>query len=182
VTFVGVGTLAAILIGSDYYDPYGYVSIAQPWCSGLTENGCALHWQTVALEDGGEQVQCVQYCRRRVAQAAASAATSSTDITPAAAVALASEPPQSRGQCELVVYAEPGLQGQPGPATEDHPLLSDIGWKDEIGSIEIKAGTWDFFTDDNYAGATMRLAPGVYRDLGADWTKKIGSFNCVKPA
>jgi Beta/Gamma crystallin len=181
VTFVGFGTLAAILIGSDYYDPYGYVPIARPWCSGLTENGCTLHWQTVALEEGGEQVQCVQYCRRRIASSAPATAPA-TEVAPAAAVALASEPPQPRGQCELVVYADPGLQGQEGPTSEDHPLLSDIGWKNEIGSIEVKAGTWDFFTDDNYAGATMRLAPGVYRVLGADWTKKISSFNCTNPA
>jgi hypothetical protein len=174
VTFVGIGTLTAILVGSDYYDPYGYVSIARPYCSGLSENGCRLHWQNVALEEGGEQVQCVQYCPRRKTADAAPAA--------AAAVSLAEEPAQPRGKCEVVVYADPGLKGVSAPTTDDQPTLVEAGWKNEIASVEVKSGTWDFFTDDNYGGTTMRLAPGSYGELNADWVKKIGSFNCVNPA
>jgi hypothetical protein len=182
VTFVGVGTLAAILVGTDYYYPYGYVSIAQPWCSGVTDDGCRLHWQTVALQEGGEQVQCVQYCPRRVSQSVAPAVTGSTDVAPAAAVSLAEVPPEPRGKCEVVIYADSSLKGLSAPTSDDQASLMEAGWKNEIASIEVKQGTWDFFTDDNYAGATMRLAPGSYGELGADWAKKIGSFSCTSPA
>jgi hypothetical protein len=27
----------------------------------------------------------------------------------------------------------------------------------------------------------MRLQPGPYQDLGQEWSKKIGSFQCVQP-
>jgi hypothetical protein len=178
VTFVGVSALAAIMVGSDYYDPYGYVPIAQPYCSGFSENGCRLSWQSVALEEGGEQVQCVEYCPRR----ALAAVPSEAAVTPPeVAQSLAAAPSQPRGRCEVAIYAEPGLKGQSETTSDDQPELAEAGWKNEIASIEVRAGTWDFFTDDNYAGATMRLAPGSYNELGADWVDKIGSFTCTRP-
>jgi hypothetical protein len=90
--------------------------------------------------------------------------------------------PQPRGQCELVIYAEPGMKGLTAPTSEDQPRLADSGWENAIASIEIKAGTWEFFADVNYAGSTMRLSPGSYGKLGVDWSKKIGSFRCISPA
>jgi len=123
----------------------------------------------------------VQYCPKRIVDAAPPV-TGSTDVAPAAAVSLAEVPPQPRGQCDIVIYAEPGLKGLAAPTSEDQPTLLEAGWKNEIGSIEVKQGTWDFFTDDNYSGSTMRLAPGSYGQLGADWFKKIGSFSCTSPA
>lgn len=45
----------------------------------------------------------------------------------------------------------------------------------------MKTGTWDFYADDNYAGAMMRLAPGTYNQLAPEWAKKIASFQCSKP-
>ena len=45
----------------------------------------------------------------------------------------------------------------------------------------MKSGTWDFFTDEDFGGETVRMGPGPYPDLGPDWTKKIGSFMCVQP-
>ena len=44
----------------------------------------------------------------------------------------------------------------------------------------MKAGTWDFFTGEEFSGDNMRLPPGPYPDLGPQWTKKIGSFMCVQ--
>ena len=62
----------------------------------------------------------------------------------------------------------------------DQPRLADNGWKNEISSIQVKAGTWDFFSEDEFAGENMRLAPGPYPELGPQWTKHIGSFMCVQ--
>ena len=59
--------------------------------------------------------------------------------------------------------------------------LSESGWQDAISSIQVQSGTWDFFTDDDFGGNTMRLATGTYPMLTPDWDKKINSFMCVQP-
>ena len=87
---------------------------------------------------------------------------------------------QARANCEVVVYAEPGLKGVSAPTNEDQPRLDAVGWKNEIASLEVKTCTWDFYTADDYGGAPMRLKPGRYTQLSADWTKKIASFQCIK--
>jgi hypothetical protein len=66
------------------------------------------------------------------------------------------------------------------PSGEDQPRLSEAGWKNEIASVQVKAGTWDFFAEDDFGGEAMRLPPGTYADLGP-WTKKVGSFMCSQP-
>jgi hypothetical protein len=61
-TFVPLGILGVVLIGGSYWYPDGYVSLAQPFCGGLTPDGCQLTWRMVDFEDGGGAPQCVQYC------------------------------------------------------------------------------------------------------------------------
>jgi len=46
----------------------------------------------------------------------------------------------------------------------------------------VQSGTWEFYADENYGGASMRLAPGTYPNLAPEWTKRIGSFQCVEPS
>ncbi len=45
----------------------------------------------------------------------------------------------------------------------------------------MQSGTWDFFSDDDFGGNTMRLTAGTYPTLTPDWGKKINSFTCVEP-
>ena len=61
-TFVGLGTLGAILIGSASYYPYAYIDAPAPFCEGLTEDGCQLQWQEVPTLEGPPVFQCVAYC------------------------------------------------------------------------------------------------------------------------
>jgi hypothetical protein len=61
-TFVGLGALGAIIIGSDQYYPYAYISAPEPYCQGQTEDGCELMWQPVETEEGDVIDQCVAYC------------------------------------------------------------------------------------------------------------------------
>ena len=49
-----------------------------------------------------------------------------------------------------------------------------------IASMQIQAGTWDFFSEDNFSGENMRLAPGAYPELAPEWSKRIGSFMCLQ--
>ena len=51
-TFVALRTLTAIAIGSSTYYPYAYITAPQPYCTGLTEDGCQLMWQDVRDDRG----------------------------------------------------------------------------------------------------------------------------------
>jgi len=79
------------------------------------------------------------------------------------------------------VFAEANFGGLSSPVQEDEPNLSEVGWQNEIGSIQIQSGTWEFFADEEYAGDAMRMKPGQYGNLGPQWTKRIGSFMCIAP-
>jgi hypothetical protein len=161
---IGISLLTGWAIGGDFYYPEGYVAYSQPLCTGYTDDGCALRWQDVATDDGGTIPQCVQACpkvRKPVAVAA----------PPAAAA--------PRTGCEVVVYQDKDLKGQSFKTTEDQPLLNDQ-WNKQISSIQVISGTWDFSTDPQFGGDAMRLAPGSYRDLGANWDDQISSFMCTQ--
>jgi hypothetical protein len=179
--FVAASVLPGLYLGSDYYTPQGYVAVAQPACYGKTAEGCLLRWQQVPLESGGSDVQCVQLCRSGgVAQGAAAQPTA------AVAQAFDSEPmapapaqAQTAGGCEVAIYADANFAGQATATVENQPRLGDVGWKGEIASVRVKGGTWDFFSDDDYGGQTMRLPPGEYAQFGPPWTKQISSFMCL---
>jgi hypothetical protein len=61
-TFVALSTFGAIAIGSSVYYPYAYISAPEPYCEGLTEDGCELMWQEVETLEGDVLNQCVAYC------------------------------------------------------------------------------------------------------------------------
>ncbi len=167
--FVPFTALGVVLVGGSYYYPDAYVGFARPYCSGLTPDGCQLNWQQVNFEDGGADWQCVQYCPRPGA------------MPPPQAVALTPPPPAPQGSCEVTIFSDGNFGGTGVTTGEEQPTLSQSGWQNQIASIQVKSGTWDFFTDENFAGNTMRLPPGPYQDLGPEWTRKIGSFMCIQP-
>jgi hypothetical protein len=168
-TFVPFTAISVVLIGGAYYYPDAYVSVARPYCAGLTPDGCQLNWQDVPFEGGGSEWQCLEYCPRP------------NQPPPPRAVALVAPPPApSGGRCELEIFGDPKFTGVNAQSDVDQPRLADNGWKNEISSIQVKAGTWDFFSEDEFAGDNMRLPPGPYPELGPQWTKHIGSFMCVQ--
>jgi hypothetical protein len=61
-TFGALSVLAAILVGSNEYYPYAYISAPESYCEGLTEDGCELVWQQVETVEGDVIDQCVAYC------------------------------------------------------------------------------------------------------------------------
>jgi len=61
-TFVALSLLSAIAIGANEYYPYAYISAPEPYCEGLTADGCHLMWQEVDTVEGGVINQCVAYC------------------------------------------------------------------------------------------------------------------------
>ena len=160
-------TLGVVAVGGAYYYADGYLSLARPYCSGITPDGCRLNWQRVDFLEGGSDWQCVQFCRH-------------VGPPPARTVAFVPPPPlPPQAACEITIFPEPGFAGGGVTTGEEQPQLSQSGWQN--ASVQVKAGIWDFFSDEQFVGETMRLAPGEYPDLGPDWTKRSGSFMCVQP-
>jgi hypothetical protein len=81
----------------------------------------------------------------------------------------------------MTIFSNPNFAGTSAPTGDNQANLSESGWQDEISSIQVQSGTWDFFTGDDYGGNTMRLGAGAYPTLTPDWNKKINSFMCVAP-
>ncbi len=167
--FVPIGLLGVALIGGSYWYPDGYVSIAGPACTGFTPDGCQLQWRMVDFEDGGGAPQCVQYCPQAGPPPAQAA-----ELPPSPALA-------QNGTCQVTIYAEPDFGGLSAPTADSQPALSETGWKNEISSIQVEAGTWDFFSAENFGGESVRLTAGSYPMLAPEWNKRIGSFMCVEP-
>jgi hypothetical protein len=61
-TFVGLGTLGALMIGTAEYYPYAYIDAPADYCDGLTEDGCQLVYDEVETMEGDSVPQCVAYC------------------------------------------------------------------------------------------------------------------------
>lgn len=168
--FVPVSALGVVVLGGAYYYPYGYLAVSRPYCEGITPDGCRLNWQRVDFEDGDSEWQCVQFCRRP------------GNPPPPRTVALVAPPPVPQGgACQISIYSEPNFGGVNATASEEQPRLAENGWQNQVASVKVAAGTWDFFTDPEFTGETMRLAPGDYPTLAPEWSKKAGSFMCVQP-
>jgi hypothetical protein len=83
--------------------------------------------------------------------------------------------------CLVSVFSEPNLTGQALETRDNQPRLDLNGWQNQISSIMVKSGTWDFYPDLEFKGGpALRLAPGSYVLLEPQWTKRIGSFMCVR--
>ncbi|MCC7348219.1 MAG: beta/gamma crystallin family protein [Variibacter sp.] len=164
---LAVDELEPVYFGTEPYYGYGYVAAPRPYCTGVSEEGCALAWRDVRAEDGTVVPQCVQYCRR--------------GVTPSVVSAAQQAPPPSGNEqgCEMKGFAEPNLQGQSFTTGDNYPAMDE--WKQQVQSLQVVSGTWDFYSDDNYGGEVIRLGPGAYRTLGENWTSAISSFMCSEP-
>ena len=107
------------------------------------------------------------------------AATPANDDTRTAAAPIT---PTSMAQgCDMSIHAEPNFTGNNSEVTSDYPLLSSYGWDKAISSVKVKTGIWDFYTEENYGGIMIRLAPGQYPTLAQGWDKAINSLMCSQP-
>jgi len=185
VPLIALGTF---VYGAETLYADGYVSVPEPVCTGFTEDGTRLRWMAVPTDDGGSEYQCVAYSAQRNR-------TVTQIVVPDAAVAQAPGAPETVGVgpanepavtspvtgCELQIYSEANFKGLSAPVDGDQAGLGEEGWKNEIASVEIKSGTWDFYSDEDYAGEVMRLSAGSYPTLDPKWNKNIGSFMCSAP-
>jgi hypothetical protein len=168
-TFVPLTALGVVLFGGSYLYADGYIPVGRRYCEGVTPDGCHLSWRAVEFEEGGEEWQCVQYCPRPGV------------LPPPRTVALVAPPPPPPGRCEISIFAEPNFASPPVTTSEDQSELSASGWADQIASLQVKAGVWEVFSDEQFGGQSMRLEPGDYPSLESDFDRQIGSFMCVEP-
>ena len=89
--------------------------------------------------------------------------------------------PDAAGRLRAVDLLEPNYGGTNATSGDEQPRLAELGWANQVASIRVAAGTWDFFTEPDFTGEVVRFAPGDYPDLGPDWSRRAASFMCVQP-
>ena len=109
--------------------------------------------------------------------------TDDCDVQPIASVmpvrAQAVAVPVPAGGCEVVVFWENNFGGESWRTSDDQTFVTDH-WNDHIYSIQVKAGTWEFYQDPDYGGDMLKLVVGQYPKLDDNWTGQISSMRCVR--
>ena len=128
-TFVPLTALGVVVLGGAYYYPDAYLTLARPYCAGVTPDGCRLNWQRIDFEDGDGEWQCVQYCRRRAGLP-----------PPPRTVALIAPPPMAQGTCEMAIFSEPNFGGTNATATDEQPNSERerLAEPDRFGAGEVR--------------------------------------------
>jgi hypothetical protein len=96
-----------------------------------------------------------------------------------ALVLLAAAPQAPALACEVIVYWDANFRGESLHAEGD---MSYVGqhWNDQISSIRVLSGYWEFYWDADYRGEVLRLGPGEYAYVGDHWNDQISSFRCSR--
>jgi hypothetical protein len=81
--------------------------------------------------------------------------------------------------CLVEIYSQVALTGPSSAVAADQPRLSEYGWDKQISSLNVKSGTWDFYSEPDYGGQMMQLPPGQYANLEG-WDKQISSLMCTQ--
>ena len=89
------------------------------------------------------------------------------------------DPIEARG-CLLQVFWDVDQGGESWTVAADTPWVGDH-WNDQISSVKVIAGVWDFYWDANYQGEEFRTGPGSYRSVGDHWNDQLSSFRCERP-
>jgi len=175
VSLAALAVIPAVYIGGIDYEPYGYVALAEPICSGVTPEGYRLTWREVPTDTGATIPQCVAYYPRgRAAPAVATGAVPGQTVGEAQPVMSA----MAQG-CLIEIYSQVAFTGMSSDVAADQPRLSEYGWNKQISSLDLRSGTWDFYSEPDYGGQVVRLPPGRYENLEG-WDKLISSFMCTQ--
>jgi len=81
--------------------------------------------------------------------------------------------------CEVIVYWDANFAGQSLHTDADLSYVGDH-WNDQISSIRVISGFWEFYWDAGYRGEVLRLGPGQYPFVGNHWNDQISSFRCSR--
>src|SRR3954469_3321495 len=78
--------------------------------------------------------------------------------------------------CSVTVYQHINFGGAQLHSTGSRRDLRRFNWNDQISSIQVHSGTWQFFEHIHFGGSVMRVGPGSYSALGGNWNDQISSF------
>jgi hypothetical protein len=84
------------------------------------------------------------------------------------------------GGCKVKVYWDINFGGAHFTTDRAVPWVGNH-WNDQISSIKVIWGVWEFYRDIHYGGESMRLSRGNYAYVGDHWNDQISSFRCVHP-
>lgn len=107
-------------------------------------------------------------------------------LLPAAVLGLAclatpTPAPAQIAGCDVTIYQHAQFAGAARRFTGNVPWVGDA-WNDQVSSIVVSAGVWQFFEHARYEGAVMTLRPGSVGFVGDRWNDQISSFRCVQPS
>ena len=92
----------------------------------------------------------------------------------------APEPHGAEPSCLIMVYWDINYGGESWRVDPDTPWVG-VHWNDQISSVKVISGVWDFYFDANYEGESFRTGPGWYPYVGDHWNDQISSFRCERP-
>ncbi|MFZ2030588.1 MAG: beta/gamma crystallin-related protein [Vitreimonas sp.] len=81
--------------------------------------------------------------------------------------------------CLVQVFWDVDYGGQSMTISGDTPWIGDR-WNDQVSSVKVIAGVWDFYWDGNYGGESFRTGPGSYRYVGDHWNDQLSSMRCER--
>jgi len=67
-----------------------------------------------------------------------------------------------------------------GVLAQGYSSIGDF-WNDQISSIKVYDGTWEFFEHANFQGRSFQLTPGEYAWVTSEWNDLVSSFKQVEP-
>lgn len=80
-----------------------------------------------------------------------------------------------QGGAALEVFRDINLIDRVGSFNVRSPQVKA---NDQISSLRINAGTWRFYEDANYKGASFDIGPGAW-NLTASWNDRISSLKRI---
>jgi hypothetical protein len=86
---------------------------------------------------------------------------------------------RAQGACDVVVYFDANFRGESWRTGADISYVGDH-WNDQISSIRVLSGYWEFYWDADYRGEVLRYGPGNYPFVGDHWNDQISSFRCSR--
>ncbi len=89
---------------------------------------------------------------------------------------------QVAGVGRVILFDQDQLAGRNMVATENLVDLANTGFNDEVASIVVEGGSWEFCTDAFFRGQCRVLKPGQYRRLDPTLFRSISSLRAASSA
>lgn len=96
-----------------------------------------------------------------------------------ALAALIGASPFEAGAAEIAVFKQPDFSGETLAFRGGATNLSGVGFQDQISSIVVKSGRWEFCTQPRFRGDCVVLEPGAYPALEVRINHRIESLREV---